>query len=356
MTSEYEETVSRMRRWLKENTKRNAFKKLENDIIQKGVCTECGACVAGCPVEALEGDMSAGKFVPTLVGKCVACGICYTFCPRTLVTWSSLVGDFRSAWKARSLDETQSRQNGGIATALVTYMLDKKIVDAAVVAARDGETPWMPVAKLVKKPKEAAACGGTIYTHTPVVQEMVRGFKDGLTSMAVVGMSCNIDSISKMQNHPAGMFQVGLRADVIKVGLFCMESFDYNKLVGFLKGEKIKIGDVNRFEISGGKFRIRIGDEEKEWPIADLDPYVSSSCHYCRDLTCMNADISCGNLGTDDDWTTVLVRTPRGEQIFQEALADGLIEAELLEGKAMRVVENVARSKATRIYTMKPEH
>ncbi|MHA1959914.1 MAG: Coenzyme F420 hydrogenase/dehydrogenase, beta subunit C-terminal domain [Candidatus Thorarchaeota archaeon] len=356
MASGIEETLSRMQRWLKENTKRKAFKRLEKDIILKGVCTECGACVSGCPVDVLEGDMSSGKYVPTLVGKCTACGICYTFCPRTLVTWSSLVGDFRSAWKARTLDDSQSRQNGGIATALVTYLLDKKVVDAAVVATRDEETPWMPSAKLVKRPKEAAACGGTIYTHTPVVEEMMNGFKEGLRSLAVVGMSCNIDSIDRMQKHPAGFFQVDLRADVVKVGLFCMESFDYNKLVGFLKGERIKIGDVERFEISGGKFRVKTGGEDKEWPIADLDPYVASSCHYCRDLTCMNSDISCGNLGTEDDWTTVLVRTPRGEQIFQEAIAEGRIEAELLEGKAMRVVENVARSKAARIYTMKPAH
>jgi coenzyme F420 hydrogenase subunit beta len=355
MTSNTEQTMNRARRWLKENTKRYAFKKLEREIIKTEVCTECGACVANCPVDALTGDTSSGKYVPTLTGKCVACGTCYAICPRTVVLWKDLVGNFRSIWKARSLLENK-RQNGGIATALLSYMVDQKIVDGAVVTTKSYETPWMPVTKLITTKDDLEQIGGTIYTHAPVVQELMKGIKEGKTTLAIVGTSCNIDAVNNMQEHPSGFFSVDLRTNVFKIGLFCMESFDYPRLKEFLTQEGVDIADVTRFEIAGGKFKINTSKEEREWPVADLNPVAAKSCSYCLDLTCKNADISCGNIGSDDEWTTVIVRSIRGEHIFQELLAEEMIEAEMLDEKSIQTIQNIARGKATRYYKMDPLH
>jgi coenzyme F420 hydrogenase subunit beta len=184
----------------------------------------------------------------------------------------------------------------------------------------------------------------------------MKGIKEGKSTLAIVGTSCNIDAVNNMQVHPGGFFSVDMRADVFKIGLFCMESFDYNRLKEFLSQEGVEISKVTRFEIAGGKFKVSMQSEEREWPVADLNPVAAKSCSYCHDLTCKNADISCGNIGSDDEWTTVIVRTLRGEQIFQELLAEEMIEAELLDEKSIQTIQNIARSKATRYYNMDPIH
>jgi coenzyme F420 hydrogenase subunit beta len=135
-----------------------------------------------------------------------------------------------------------------------------------------------------------------------------------------------------------------------------MESFNYSDLVEFLKGEGIKIEDVQRFAIAGGQFTVTLESEEKSWPVKDLDPAAASSCAYCQDLTGMSSDISCGNIGTDDGWTTVLVRTSIGDKVFRGALKAGIIEAEELEPKTVRTVANSARFKKNKFYKLTSPH
>ncbi|MHA2026600.1 MAG: Coenzyme F420 hydrogenase/dehydrogenase, beta subunit C-terminal domain [Candidatus Thorarchaeota archaeon] len=319
MTRDHNSAVEKSQAWLKENVKRYAFKKLEREIIKTGACVECGSCVEGCPVEVLTGEYVESKYTPTLTGKCTACGICYAMCPRTSYVKDENVGEYLSTWKVRSLGD-HPRQDGGGVTAILLES------------------------------------GGTIYTHAPIIQEMLRGFKEGLSALAVVGTACNIEAITKMQNHPAGLFNVDKKASVFKISLFCMESFDYEKLKGFLKNEGVKIDKVDRFAISKGQFMVTVGDEEKSWPVADLNAIAATSCSYCLDLTGMHSDISCGNIGSDEGWTTVIVRTKQGEKVFKEVIKAGLIEAEKIEDKAFTAVVNTARSKRNKLYKLEPHH
>ncbi len=355
MSERHQVTMDRAQRWLKENTKRYAFKKLEKDIIQPGVCVECGSCVESCPADALTGDLSSGKYVPTLTGNCTSCGVCYAMCPRTYPLWTDVAGHFRSIWKARSTGEHR-KQDGGVVTALLGYMLDHDLIDAAVVACRGDSKPWMPEARLVEDAKLLSDCGGTIYSHASVVGKMMEGFKNGALSVAVVGTSCDIDAVERMKQHPAGYLSVDRRRSVFSIGLFCMESFEYPKLKAWLKSQEVDIDEISRFEISGGKFRVRTPKTEHEWPVSELDSAASTSCAYCHDLTSMNADLSCGNIGSEEGFTTVIVRTVAGEQVLQEAVQEGRIEAELTDPKSLGTIQNVARSKRYKYYGMKPKH
>ena len=135
-----------------------------------------------------------------------------------------------------------------------------------------------------------------------------------------------------------------------------MESFNYSDLTKFLKGEGIKIEDVKRFAIAGGQFTVTLDSDEKSWPIKDLDPAAASSCAYCQDLTGMHSDLSCGNVGSDEGWTTVLVRSAMGEKVLKGALKAGVIEAEELEAKTVRKVANSARFKKNKFYKLSATH
>lgn len=355
MTLDYNSTVDKIQSVLKEKTKRYAFKKMEREVIKTGACVECGSCVEACPVDAISGNRVENKYVPTLTGECTSCGICYAMCPRAFAIQDDLIGNVKSAWKVRSLGD-HHRQDGGAVTAFLEYMLDKKMIEAAVVACQTPDIPWLPEAKRVTSKEQLYDCGGTIYTHAPVISEMIKGFKEGLSKQAIVGTACNIDAIERMESHVAGFFSVNTAASVFKISLFCMESFDYSSLSRFLKDDGIKIQDVKHVAIIAGQFIVSLEGGDKSWPIKELDPAASSSCAYCPDLTGMHSDLSCGNIGSDEGWTTVLVRTATGEKVLKGALKAGIIEAEELEPKAVRIVANSARFKKNKFYKLEAHH
>jgi coenzyme F420 hydrogenase subunit beta len=353
MSGPLEESVEKIQEWLKENTKRFAFKKMEREIIKSGVCVECGACVENCPADALTGDYSTGKYVPTLTGKCIACGICYANCPRTYFYRDTLLGNVRSAWKAKAINRSESAQDGGAVTAIIANMLDSGRIDSAVVVESDPDKPWMPIAKIATSAKEVTESAGSFYTHAPIVKGVVQAFKDGAKKIAVVGTSCNLDAVHNMETSPSGPINRIKGAEAIRFGLFCTKSYDYPGLAKFLKDEGIEIKDVTRFAIAGGMMKVSHSGGESEWKVGELEDISSSSCAYCHDMNSKNSDISCGNVGSDDGWTTLLLLTERGEKIFKEAVKAKVIEAEPIDEKAIRAVDNLARFKAARWYKMK---
>ncbi len=155
-----------------------------------------------------------------------------------------------------------------------------------------------------------------------------------------------------MQIHPAGVLNIGKTFSVFRVGLFCTESFDYSRLSTFLEQNGIRMEDVERFTIAKGVFRASTVSGDREWPIAELSSTAAKSCQYCRDFTCRDSDLSCGSVGSDEGWTTLLVRTEHAERIIEEAVGVGVIRAEQLTDKEIRQVENLARLKMMRIYSL----
>jgi len=355
MDRDYNVTIEEIQRVLKEKTKRFAFKKLEREVVKTGACVECGACAASCPVNAITGERINEKYVPKLTGDCTSCGICYAMCPRSFVLEEHLLGNVKSIWKIRTT-ANYKHQDGGAVTSILGYMLDTKMIEGAVIACKSTEKPWMPIAKTVTNKEDLYACGGTIYSHAQVVDEMIQGFKKNLTSLAIVGTACNIDAVHRMEEHPAGFFSIDKKASIFKVSLFCMESFNYQDIVAFLDKAGIDIKNVTRFAIAGGQFKVSVGDDEQSWPVGELDYAAASSCAFCQDLSGKHADLSCGNIGSDEGWTTVLARTDRGVKIIKDAIKNGAIEGEQLESDAMLSVMNSARFKMNKYYGLSSKH
>ncbi len=355
MPIDYSKAIDEVQSILKEKTKVFAFKKLEREVIKTGACVECGSCIASCPVNAISGEYIEGKLVPTLTGDCTSCGICYAMCPRSYVMFDDLIGHFESAWKVRSLGK-HKRQDGGAVIAFLEYLLTSKKIEAAVVASHASDNPWRPIARRVTNVNQLRESGGTIYSHAQVVSEMIQGFKEGIFKQAVVGTACNIDAVNRMETHPAGFIGLNKEVDIFKLSLFCMESFNYGDLVKFLKNEGINIGNVTRFAIASGQFSVTTDAGEKSWPVKELDSIAASSCSYCQDLTGKYSDLSCGNIGSDEGWTTVLVRTKKGQEVLKGALKAGLIEAEELDSKSVQTVANSARFKKNKYFSLSPSH
>ena len=343
--NELDKSVIRVRRSLKDK-ERISFGKLKHEIIDPGICTLCGACVASCEVLNVVG----GK--PALKGPCTACGVCYNQCPRTITTESSLIGNVRDVFTARTMLPEVKGQNGGVVTSMLLYGLEEGLIDSAVVTVKSEEEPWKPVPIIAQTREDILRSQGSIYVHSLTMETLMSAIKRGSRSIGFVGPSCNIDAVYKMQNSPYGLLHMFMRANILKMGLFCMDTFNYEGLKTFLASKGIPLSDVKEMKIHKGKFSVRT-DSEHVFPLADIDAYRNGSCTVCTDLTAEKADISFGGVGSKEGYTTVLARTGLGLELFKDAEDRGYIKIEPLEREGLERILRQARAKKVQMYMIK---
>jgi coenzyme F420 hydrogenase subunit beta len=324
---------------------KKSFINLEKDVLDAGLCVSCGTCVAVCPVNVLE--LEAGK--PKLVGKCIECGLCYRDCPRAELDEDKLdktvyergrddkeryTGVYRAVYATRTMSrDIQGRaQDGGAVTSLLTQFLNDG-GDGVIVADLEEGKIWLPKPVVARSREEALGAAGTKYTVSPTMLGVRKAVKDlALKKLAVVGTPCQMRGLTLLTE---GKYRNKKYADavVLKVGLFCMETFSYEDLMRYLKDEGVDPGKVTKFEIKNGRFYALAGGEELyKTKLGKVKKLVRPCCHVCEDFTSEYADVSVGNVGTPDGWSTVITRTERGEKAFKAAVASGLLEAQPLEG------------------------
>jgi coenzyme F420 hydrogenase subunit beta len=308
--------------------KKDSYGMLMKEIIRSGICTECGTCAAVCPV--LEWDHLAGQ--PKLIGKCTGCGICYNQCPRTITDPIQLMGEFKTGYVSNTnIPEVIGAQDGGTITSLLSYLFDEHLIDAAIVSMKDPNNPWHPVAQIITNKDDAIKAAGSIYSHSQTVEALMDAIREGYRSIAFVGTPCNIDAVDKMTSSPAGMLKYFMRAHILKIGLFCMDSFSPQALYPFFEQDGIDLLKVVKMDINKGKFHLYYdheGEPIKSYTIKELDKFKSSSCNFCTDLTAENADISIGSVGSGPKKNTAFARTGIGAEIIEDAAKKGYIKIE----------------------------
>jgi len=132
------------------------------------------------------------------------------------------------------------------------------------------------------------------------------------------------------------------------VGLFCTESFDYERLVeGKLKrGHGVEPWQIRRLDVKG-KLEVQLEDGNAlVLPLKELEDCIRPGCASCTDLTATQADLSAGAIGSASGCTTLLVRTPVGQGFVDAAVRAGRLE--LCGEVDMAAVERLAEKKASR--------
>lgn len=332
--------------------KKDSFGMLMKEIVRAGICTECGTCAAVCPV--LEWDALLGQ--PKLIGKCTGCGICYNQCPRTITDPIQLMGEFKTGYVGNTdIPEVIGGQDGGTITSLLCYLFDEHLIDAAVVTMNDPKNAWHPVAQIITSKEDAIKASGSIYCHSQTVEALMDAIRQDFRSIAFVGTPCNIDAVNKMMNSPAGMLKYFMRAHVLTIGLFCMDSFSPDALYSFFEKEGIDLSKVKKMDISKGKFHLYEEDEDnpiKSYTIKQLDKFKSSSCNFCTDLTAENADISVGSVGSGPKKNTVFARSGIGTEIVEDAAKKGYLTVEPFNSINLNAVLFLAKLKKVSQYNI----
>jgi coenzyme F420 hydrogenase subunit beta len=322
------------------------FSQLKEDIIETGVCTQCGACAAFCDKIVITNG------VPVLEGSCERCGVCYAQCPRTIITEEGLVGNYIAAYTCKSKYGTIKGQDGGVVTSLLCYCMKENLIDAAVVTKKDEKEPWKPHPTFVTKIPEIRKASGSIYCHSLTMPALVEAVEEGHHSIGFVGTPCNIDAVYKMQKSPSRLFNLMIKVNILRFGLFCMDSFTYEGMRHFIESQGVDLGKINKMEIKVGYLHVYYDNSMTKFRVRELDEYRSSSCYFCTDLTSESSDLSFGGVGSPPGYTTVLTRSNIGDEILREAADDGWISMEEIGFDDFTKVLNLARIKKLHMYTI----
>ncbi len=342
---------------------------LEKYVLHVEKCIGCAACVVTCPPACLE---YRGK-KPTLVKNCTACGICSKVCPRYDLSWSSLeefvfgresnpreeVGIYRRLAVARTNDEDilQVCQDGGVVTSLLSFALENGIIEGAAVSGVSEDKPFYPVPRLATTPNEVYECAGTRYSYSPNLLAFRDGVKLKKKSLAFVGVPCQIHAIRKIQAIPLRKYTNPLQ---FTIGLMCTESFTYEGLMEkHIQGELgIDLHNIQKINIKAKVLVTTKSGEVKTIPLKNAKKFTHIGCNICPDFSSELADISVGGLGLSG-WTFTILRTERGEELFENAENAGFLRTRPVEEeeRALGLLFKLSRKKKKRLlrYSMSAE-
>ena len=367
-----------------------------NEVVAYGSCCECGSCVLVCPhnvIDYVDGKpkqiaKESAPFDYCGMSEGIGCDVCAQVCPRLYPrefqvsdqvfasepeppSYEGIFGKYRRILVARSTDEKvlETCQDGGVVTTLLAYGFEKGIINGAAVSARDPEKPAHPIPRLVTSREEALETAGSWYTYCPNNLALQEAEEKGADRVAFVGVPCQVTPIRKMQQADPKILENDRKKEshlkrqteflkgfgdrvVLTIGLLCSEVFTYEGLMvdKIQEDMGVPLSEVEKFNVKGKVLIYKRDGTMVDMPLKRAQEYARPECHHCGDFTGEVADISCGGVGLME-WTIVILRTKRGEEIFDQMVADGRLETEPMGNheKPMEILLRLAQRQHERV-------
>jgi len=338
-----------------------SFSTLKQEVIDNDLCVRCGMCKGICPTKVIEFDADS---YPVLSGKCSQCELCVKCCPGGEVNFQAMSRDIfgqdynpsdpqgyiENMFVCHANNEMvrSNGASGGVVTALLVYMLKKKIIDGAVVIDMASDNPCQTKGILATTPEEIIGSSQSKYCITPSM-EVLSQIRKRKGNYAVVGLPCQIHGLRKLQAVDPTL------ARKIKYifGLYCACNIEPYGHLEAMKACKINPDNVSKFQFRGGDWPGGYYVEQKDGRKGRIHPLRNSSvlhimfrlfgpkrCHKCVDGLAEYADLSFGDFWAFDyegslakleRCTCVSQRTKKGMEILEQAKADNAITVYLLD-------------------------
>lgn len=325
---------------------RGGFDELRIDVIDAGLCTRCGGCVASCPVQAL----SFGSEGISLSGNCVDCGTCLAICPGKGVDMSLQEKRILSRSRKRPLGNrlgiylsreqlTSSRKEmvrigyyGGRITTILTAALESGLIDAALL------TEWPEEGALstgkgviARNTEEIKGAASSKYAFSSVLTLLPKVRDDAnIERVALVCLPCQVQAFRNMETHPSTQHLTEKVEYVIshQCGAPNMSEENWKRTASELMGlqqDRISAfryrktsstiirleattpeGDTKRRELNIAKFLHRV-NKGPRW----------ERCNLCPDYSGELSDLSFG---------APVIRTEKGKELIDNAKEKGLLK------------------------------
>ncbi|MBU2490325.1 MAG: Coenzyme F420 hydrogenase/dehydrogenase, beta subunit C-terminal domain [Proteobacteria bacterium] len=333
---------------------------LVEDVIQKGLCVGCGACVGACPYFVTYRAKTAMLFPCTR-----ETGRCFAHCPKVEADWDALsqaaygtpyqgeaLGPVRRVVAARAKGIFANFQGGGTVSALLIQAVESGLAGAAVVT---GSENGLPAPRLAKSREDILSAAGSKYGAAPTLSQVNRAIAEGERRLAVVATPCQALALAKMARNPLDREDFVPPAEVV-VGLFCTWSLDARSLADLVARECGE-GDacMDLPPPPAQILSLEANGKRVEVPLDEVRPLVPQGCSLCPDMTSEWADVSVGEKEGQKGWNTLIVRTEKGEKLVRAAVDAGLLEIADYPADSLKHLSGAAMGKKKRAFSKAAE-
>ena len=333
--------------------------------VKNQMCTGCGICEDVCPKNCINIQRMNGENRPTINEQnCVNCQKCLKVCPGTGINFNDFIrlapfsdkyiGNYFGLHTGYSLDEEvrYHSSSGGMVSQFLIYLLEKKIIDGAVVTAY-GADHITPISYIARNREDVVRARSSKYCPVSLNKVGNEIAKQKFGKYIIVGTPCHIQGFRKrmavdkrLKERVLGLFSI-----------FCSSGRNFNAQDFLFKHYGVNKENIEYFAYRDngclGNLTIRENiSSEKQRRVLSV-PFIQYygsllrsffKPHRC--LTCIDhygelADVSFGDIHikpySDDtigisSWIT---RTEFWENLFCNAANDGYIKMENVDAQTL---------------------
>lgn len=339
-------------------------------VVAKGLCIGCGICTAANagrekPLLRMEYCAKHDHAIPIIEAgpveddpHVVCPGVSMDMPKLSEATYGSIpednwVGQYLRIRAAHSTDaEVRKRAaSGGVTTALLTYLFERQAIDAVYCVVSEGQ-PNNRTGMILRRAEDLTAIHGSVY-QPAVLGAKLSTLIEGTERFAFVGLPCEIAALEMLKQQDGRL----AGRHVLSIGLFCGGINRFGGIDYYLKKFSAGLEGAATIDYRYGAWpgKIRLVDAKgKAHEIARIRGnsrwnilryvvgfqgyWMLPRCRMCPDQISDFADVAVGdphlprfrtNQGLGH--SAVVLRSNRGVEWYDKALADGIIADEPLE-------------------------
>jgi coenzyme F420 hydrogenase subunit beta len=212
-----------------------------------------------------------------------------------------------------------------VVSALLLWGLEHGEIDGALTSKLSDERQWDAEPTVVTDAEGVLATAGSRYTYSANPLALTKAAEMGLSKLALVGMGCQASVTGSMAARRVNKWAKKIHWTL---GLLCSKSFTYDGLMVEIAQNRLglDLDDLVRVNIKGKLLFYTKDGEEVTYSLKQSHEFTRPGCLHCPDFAAEHADISFGGLGQGEGWTLSIIRTETGKDLWDRAVADGVVE------------------------------
>lgn len=327
------------------------------DIVDNGLCTGCGGCVAALDRSDVRMEMETEGFLrPTKVElsaaerkilKATCGGLTVEHAVPKDAGYHTLWGPLKRVATGYAIDEEvrYKGSSGGVLSALAIHLVESGAVDFVLSTAADPQDPIGTEAGTRRDRAAIISSAGSRYAPSTPLAELETHLRND-RPFVFVGKPCDIVSLRRMAKSDP-------RIDALipyKLAFFCAGVPSREGSLAVLKQLGVNYDELAKFQYRGdgwpGLARAERHDGEQftmdynsSWGTI-LNKHLQFRCKICPDGTGEFADIACADAWYGKDGypdfeeragrSLIVARTQEGLDLLNQAIAAGAIKTESL--------------------------
>ena len=295
-----------------------------------------------------------------LRGNCGSCDLCLKVCPGVSTSIQSIQsnsskklaeshskqwGNFAELWEGYAADPEirLMGSSGGLCTALSLFNLEHGLAGGVLHIGSDSKIPWQNKSYYSTTKEELLLRTGSRYSPASPCDSLQR-IESAEYSSVFIGKPCDAAGLLMAQKlRPKLKSKTALL-----IGFFCAGTPSTLGTLELIKKHRLALSEIESLRYRGkgwpgvttvsfknaGTLPVKLTYREA-WGF--VQKYRPFRCYLCPDLTAEFADISVGDpwyreIGEGEPGRSlILIRTERGQQVFQQAMRAGFIKAKRVD-------------------------